>query len=195
MQNKEKSKIGVVHGRFQILHNDHLKYILAAKERCRELVIAITNPDPQLTLEEADDVHRSSPLANPLTYFERYKLVKTAMHSAGQDFDSFYIVPFPISMPERYRFYVPMDAVFFLSIYDDWGRRKQHYFKSLGLKLDILWDIPLKDKGISGTHVRKLMIDNGSWEPLVPVEVAALLKKWQIPERLRQINSSIVKPG
>jgi nicotinamide-nucleotide adenylyltransferase len=39
-------ELGVIHGRFQVLHNDHLRYILAGKELCRHLVVGITNPDP-----------------------------------------------------------------------------------------------------------------------------------------------------
>ena len=39
-------EIGVVHGRFQLFHLDHLKYVLGAKARCRHLVVGITNPDP-----------------------------------------------------------------------------------------------------------------------------------------------------
>lgn len=33
--------IGVVYGRFQILHLKHLEYILAAKMRCRKLYVEI----------------------------------------------------------------------------------------------------------------------------------------------------------
>ena len=37
---------GVIHGRFQVLHNDHLKYLLAGKADASTLVVGITNPDP-----------------------------------------------------------------------------------------------------------------------------------------------------
>lgn len=183
----KKYPVGVVHGRFQILHNDHLKYIMAGKQRCRKLVIAITNPDPELVLPESANSHRGTPAANPLTYYERYQLVQTAMEEAGQNPSSFSIVPLPISMPERYQYYVPLDAVFFLTIYDDWGRRKQQYFNSLGLNIDVLWDVPLSAKGINGTHVRHLMTTGKDWEIYVPRGVADLLKKWQIPNRIRQM--------
>lgn len=185
---KKDYPVGVVHGRFQVFHNDHLKYILAGKERCRELVIAITNPDPELILQESADSHRGTPAANPLTYYERYQLVRAAMTEAGQDPAIYSIVPLPISMPERYRYYVPMDAVFFLTIYDDWGRRKQQYFKSLGLNIDVLWDLPLTEKGVKGTSVRQLMSEGKSWEAYVPKGVADLLKKWRIPSRIRQMH-------
>lgn len=39
---------GVIHGRFHILHNDHLKYLLAGKLARCHLIVGITNPDPTL---------------------------------------------------------------------------------------------------------------------------------------------------
>lgn len=33
--------IGVVCGRFQIFHNEHLQYVMAAKEKCEHLIIGI----------------------------------------------------------------------------------------------------------------------------------------------------------
>ncbi len=47
---------GVIHGRFQILHNDHMRYLLAGKERCEHLVVGITNPDPTLVREDAAEM-------------------------------------------------------------------------------------------------------------------------------------------
>ena len=38
-------KLGAVCGRFQIFHLDHLRYVLAAKERCEHLIVGITSPD------------------------------------------------------------------------------------------------------------------------------------------------------
>ena len=81
--------MGVIHGRFQVLHTDHLRYLLAGKERCQHLVVGITNPDPLLTREDPADPRRGTPLANPLTYFERYTLIRLAAHrsrSAGGGF-------------------------------------------------------------------------------------------------------------
>lgn len=177
--------LGVIHGRFQVLHNDHLKYLLAGKARCDHLVVGITNPDPGRAAEESADPHRSRPLANPLTYYERYCLVRSALREAGVSLASFSIVPLPINQPDDYRHYVPMDAVFFLSIYDDWGRRKKRYFESLGLRVCVLWEISPENKGISGSNVRRMMAEGGAWQHLVPKSVAELLMQWKIPERLR----------
>jgi len=182
---------GVIHGRFQVLHNDHLKYLLASKALCERLVVGITNPDPILTRDDKADPYRSSPQANPLTYFERYAVLRAALTESGLVEATFSIVPLPINLPHLYGHYVPLEATFFLTIYDDWGRRKLKQFQALQLKTKVLWEKPYHEKGISGTHVRQLMANGGNWEELVPPSTAVLLKKWKIPERLRRLDSQI----
>lgn len=179
---------GVIHGRFQLLHNDHLTYLLAGMRLCRHLVVGITNPDPLLTREEETDKKRSGALANPLTYYERYIMVRTVLEEAGIESSRFSIVPLPINLPELYRYYVPMDAVFFLSVYDNWGRQKLAYFHTLGLKTHLLREVSPEEKGISAEDVRRRMQHGEPWEHLVPPCVALLLKKWDIPARLREIQ-------
>ncbi len=179
---------GVIHGRFQILHNDHLKYLLAGKELCRHLVVGITNPDPSQVNHEASDPLRSSDVNNPLTYYERLQLVRNALANAGVSSKAFSIVPLPINTPERYKYYVPMDAVFFLSIYDDWGRQKKSYFESMGLTVHVLWEVTPSEKGISAGDVRDRMMRDEPWEHLVPANLANFLKKWNVAGRLKDVN-------
>jgi len=175
---------GVVHGRFQIFHLDHLKYVLAASQRCRRLIIGITNPDPTLTKVDMANPGRSTPEANPLTYFERCTIIGEVMFVSGLDPRDFLIVPFPVNFPELYRFYVPLDAVFYMTIYDDWGNRKLEIFRSLGLNVEILWAKPPEQKGISSTEVRRRIRRGDEWEHLVPPAAASIMKKMGIPERL-----------
>ncbi|MFX1477704.1 MAG: nicotinate-nucleotide adenylyltransferase [Promethearchaeota archaeon] len=190
MEKKEpKYDIGVIHGRFQVLHNDHIKYLMAGKNLCKYLVVGITNPDPSLTRDSDANPHRSTPIANPLTYYERYLMTEAALIEQGLNHSEFSIVPLPINVPELIRYYVPLDAIFFLTIYDDWGRQKMQYFKYLGLKIHVLWEVPLEKKGISSSDIRKSMIQGGKWEHLVPLSVAKLMKKWQIAQRLKEISS------
>ena len=183
----QKAETGVIHGRFQILHNDHVKYLLAGKQFCRHLVVGITNPDPMLTKKEHEDPQRDNPLSNPLTYYERYILVNEVLLAQGIKSKEFSVVPFPINMPELYKYYVPMDGLFFLTIYDDWGKKKFSIFKSLGLNTHVLWEVPPEKKGISAADVRSLMVDGKPWEHMVPSCVAVLLKKWGIPNRFKKI--------
>ncbi len=132
-------------------------------------------------------MNRSRPLANPLTYYERYVLVRAVLEETGFAPSSFSIVPLPISYPELYRYYVPMDALFFVSIYDDWGRRKLAFFKSLQLATRVLWEVAPGEKGISAQDVRSMMLSGEPWQHLVPPASARLLQAWDIPGRLKRI--------
>lgn len=188
-KSKFKYDLGTIHGRFQILHNDHLKFLLAGKELCKHLIVGITNPDPSLTKHHNSNPHRSQPFANPLTYYERYVMIRKNLLDKNFKLSEFSIVPFPINVPELLRYYVPMDAVFFLSIYDDWGRQKKEYLESLGLKLHILWEVPLEKKGLSGSDIRLSMVNGEPWKHLVPPATAKLVKEWGVIERLKNSNS------
>ena len=190
MESREPNyEIGVIHGRFQVLHNDHIKYLMAGKELCKYLVVGITNPDPSLTRDSDANPHRSTPLANPLTYYERYLMTQAALLEQDLRLREFSIVPFPINVPELIKYYVPLDAIFFLTIYDDWGRQKKDYFQSLGLKIHVLWEVSLEQKGLSSSDIRDLMRKGEKWEHLVPSSVANLMKQWNVAQRLKEISS------
>lgn len=180
-------KIGVIHGRFQILHNDHLKYLLAGKQRCEHLVVGITNPDPSLTKHDAADSIRSDQAANPFTYYERYLMVSAALVEAGLGQEEFSVVPFPINFPHLYGYYVPLDAVFYLTIYDQWGEKKLVLFEDAGLQTEILWRCSPREKGLSATEVRKSIAAGEKWQHLVPPTIARLLQQWEVTARLQDL--------
>ena len=181
--------LGVIHGRFQVLHNDHIKYLMAGKELCKHLVVGITNPDPTLTRDSDANPHRSSSLANPLTYYERYLMIQAALLEQGLRLTEFSIVPFPINVPELIKYYVPLDAIFFLTIYDEWGHQKKNYFQDLGLKIQVLWEVPLEKKGLSSSDIRESMIKGEKWEHLVPSSIVKLMKEWKIAQRLKKLKT------
>ena len=185
-----KYDTGVIHGRFQVFHNDHLKYLLTGKQLCRHMVVGITNPDPSMVRQETADPNRSSLTANSLTYYERYILIHSVMQENDINLSDLSVVPLPINRPDLYKYYVPLDAVFFLSIYDDWGKKKLSYFESLGLKTHIIKEVSLEEKGISASEIRNFMINNQPWEHLVPKRLAHLMKQWKIPARLKKLNQS-----
>jgi nicotinamide-nucleotide adenylyltransferase len=178
---------GIIHGRFQVLHNDHMAYLLAGKERCRHLVIGITNPDPTLTKDDPADAARSTPQANPLNYFERYSMIRAALQEQGISLSDFSIVPLPINFPELYKYYLPMNATFFLTIYDAWGERKLEQFRNLGLKVEVLWRKPIEEKGLRAADIRRHMQQGKPWGHLVPASTRELMKTWDIPERIRTL--------
>ncbi|MHA1235111.1 MAG: adenylyltransferase/cytidyltransferase family protein [Promethearchaeota archaeon] len=181
---------GVIHGRFQILHNDHVKFLLAGKKLCDHLIVGITNPDPSLTKDHDSNPHRSTIIANPMTYYERYVMARETLLENDLELSEFSIVPFPINVPELLKYYVPLDAVFFLSIYDSWGRQKKEYLESLGLKVQVLWEVPLEEKGLSGSDIRSSMLKGEPWEYFLPAAVVKLVKKWDILTRLSELNKN-----
>jgi len=163
---------------------------MAGKEICKHLVVGITNPDPSLTRDSDANPHRSTSVANPLTYFERYLMLQAALLEQGLRFSEFSIVPLPINVPELIKYYVPLDATFFLTIYDEWGQQKKKYFQALELKIHILWEVPLEKKGISSSDIREAMIKNGKWEQFLPPSVVKLMNEWNIAERLKELKSN-----
>ncbi|MBR7146832.1 MAG: hypothetical protein IKD11_03845, partial [Oscillospiraceae bacterium] len=88
-------ELGAVCGRFQIFHSDHLRYVLAAAERCEHLIVGITSPDSAVSPAEAADVNRGRAEANPCTYYERMKMVEGALLEAGLKRDFSTLCPFP----------------------------------------------------------------------------------------------------
>jgi nicotinamide mononucleotide adenylyltransferase len=177
---------GVIHGRFQPLHLGHMEYLLAGKSRCQFLFIGITNPDPGLTSDHSADLKRSLPMSNPLTYYERQILIKDALLEAGVRREEFDIVPFPINYPHLIQYYVPMDSHFFVTIYDDWGRVKAETLRSLGVKVEVMWERSMEDRLTSGTRVRQLLSTQGPWESLVPSVCVRKLQEFGLAERLRK---------
>jgi nicotinamide-nucleotide adenylyltransferase len=180
--------LGFIHGRFQVLHNDHLVYLLAGKSLCERLIIGVTNPDAATTREEATNPERSSRENNPLSFEERKAMIEAALVEAGVDRHAFSVIPFPINYPELLKEHAPRDAVYYLTIYDDWGREKHKRFENLGLNTHVMWERPLNEKGISGTDVRAAMRDGGEWRSLVPPAVATLADRWNLPDRFRELS-------
>ncbi|MDO4742052.1 MAG: adenylyltransferase/cytidyltransferase family protein [Candidatus Saccharibacteria bacterium] len=184
---EEKDKVGVIHGRFQLLHNDHMKYLLAGKERCEHLIIGICNPEVDLTKYTDANPHRSKKSSNPLTYFERMECIKNAMIEAGVKREEFDIVPFPINFPDKIFNYVPLDAKFYMTIYDDWGEEKLKSLRDeLNLDVEVLWRVTLDKKGISASDVRKCIQKGASWREYVPKSVYDYIRKHKLDLRIKK---------
>jgi cytidyltransferase-like protein len=171
---EDRARVGVVHGRFQPLHLGHLEYLLAAQRLCQTLVVGITSPDPWLRGSEPTNSVRGEPEANPFTFYERYLMVQRSLRGAGVDPAATQIVPFPHSYPERLCHYAPIDALYFLTIYDAWGEAKLQRFQDLGLRTRVLWR---RDWRLtSGTEVRALIRGGGPWQPLLPDAVVPVIE-------------------
>lgn len=180
-------KIGVIHGRFQVLHNDHMKYLLEGKKRCEHLIIGICNPEVDLTKYTEANPHRSKKSSNPLTFYERAMCIKNAMIEFGIKREEFDIVPFPINFPEKIYNYVPLDAKFYITIYDEWGKEKYKILKdSLNLDIEVLREVTLAEKGISASDIRKNIQEGKNWRDMVPNSVYEYIVQNKLDKRIRE---------
>ncbi|MCZ6672423.1 MAG: nicotinate-nucleotide adenylyltransferase [Verrucomicrobia bacterium] len=183
-----QSHVGIVHGRLQPLHNEHLKkYILAAYKQCEFLIVGITNPDPALTGEHAAAPHRTQEASNPFTYYERALIVQASLLEAGLGWEDFMVVPFPINKPEYIKYYVPTDATFFMTIYDKWGHAKRELLENQGFRVEVLCEEESRDGTISSTQIRERMAHSGPWEKLVPEAAARVIKQRKLDQRVARL--------
>lgn len=181
---KTKKRIGVIHGKFQVLHKGHIEYLLEGKKRCDFLYIGITNPDLYLIKEHVADKNRSNPKSNPFMYYERMEMIRDALLEEGIKREEFEIVPFPINNPELIKFYVPITATFFITIYDEWGWYKHNLLTKMELAVDLMWVRNMSERFTSGTEVRNLIAKDNEWEHLVPNTVVRYMKKNKLDKRI-----------
>ena len=179
-------QLGAVCGRFQIFHNDHLQYVLAAKARCERLIVGITSPDKSVNPLEAVDPHRALDEANPCTYYERMKMVEAVLLEAGMQREDFDIVPFPIGRPELLRFYIPFGTCIYVTILDEWGHCKTERLRDFGYSVTVLWE--KKEKLISSSMIRKRIIEGKEWHQFVPKATWRYVTETGINQRIREYS-------
>lgn len=172
-----------VHGRFQPFHNGHAEYVTAAVARCDFLWVGITQVEvTRLQSDPLQPAHRYDPEENPLTYWERVRIVQAALTDIV-DPRQFVIVPFPIERPEMLHNYVPEHALAFTTIYDKWNRTKIQLLEDSGYSVEVLWE--RTEKAVAGSEVRhRMRVGDNSWRELVPPAAARALDGLHIPDRL-----------
>ena len=179
-------KTGAVCGRFQIFHLDHLAYVLAAAQKCEHLIIGITSPDASVSPEEATDQNRGKAKENPCTYYERMKMIESALLEAGLRRDRFDIVPFPIGKPELLQYYLPDEATVFVTILDQWGYAKKERLEEYGYRVFVLWE--REEKRLSSTMIRKCIMQDQEWREFVPDATYKYVTEQGIDERIKRIS-------
>lgn len=164
--------IGVVCGRFQIFHNGHLAYVLAAKARCARLVVGITSLNPAKAAEQD----------NPCSYYERMQMIESVLLEAGVPREEFDIVPLPLCTPEQISFYLPQDACIFVAICDVHDHTRAARLREAGWRVEVLWE---REAELSGATVREQIRRGGNWDALVPGATYRYLAAFNIDLRIR----------
>ena len=172
-----RARRGMIHGRFQPFHLGHFDYLRGAAERCDEVFVGITNPDPTRIRPEPSDPLRHLPESNPWTYVERLLMVKAAAADIGVEPGTVHVIPFPVNEPELWPAYVPDGVTQYLRLFSEWGGTKLERLQEAGYEVVVL------DRGaqkeISGADVRERLRDGGNWESLVPAGVAKVIRELQ----------------
>ena len=101
------TEFGMVHGRFQPFHNEHLDYVLKGLARSMTLVVGVTNPDPSERIPESTSAHRHLAESNPFTFFQRTEMIIQSLIDCGINLSKISIVPFHLSRPDLWPYYLP----------------------------------------------------------------------------------------
>lgn len=101
------------------------------------------------------------------------ELVLGSLKDARVDLERIRIVPFPINKPELLKYYVPLEAVHMITVFDDWGTSKVEKLRQRGLQVKI---IEMR-KVTTGTEVRRRFLTGQSLNNLVPPYVIDFLER------------------
>lgn len=174
---------GAVHGRFQPLHNGHITYIKAAKDRCDFLWVGITQYlRTHLVAVEGAGLYRSTVENNPLTYHERYNLVREALPKAGIPQSEFAIVPFPLEQPSHLEEFIPSTIPMFTAVCEEWNRVKINFLQEAGYIVEVVWEGP---KEFSGQEIRRLISERSTdVTQMVPQATVGTIQRLRLWERL-----------
>ena len=167
-----------VTGRFQPVHEDHLRLFRAACTDGDRLVVALTNPDPGSRPVDATSEHRHRADANPFTYYERVELLTAAL--SGDDrlppgaAARVRLVPFDLARPEHWCHYVPLSAVQYVGVHGAWEREKARRLGAQGYRV-----VEVRGEGRSrrtSTAIRSALRAGHDWERLVPPATVPVLR-------------------
>ena len=175
MQQPAQPRYGMIHGRFLPFHLGHREYLRLALDRCETLLIGITNADPTQIAEEAEATHRHRPAANPYTFFERLVMIREAVRDEGIPLERVVLLPFPVNLPNRWRYYLPPDVRHYLRVFSPWEQAKVERLREHGYEVEVLQ--PGVEKQIEATEVRRRMTAGEDWEALVPAAVARVIRE------------------
>jgi nicotinamide-nucleotide adenylyltransferase len=167
---------GLYIGRFQPFHRGHLGAIKDILREVDELVIVIGS---------AQYSHR---LNNPFTAGERMVMIRRALEEAGLAYTRFWVVP----VPDVHLHMLWVSAV------EGYTPRFDVVYSNEPLTRRLFIEAGYEVKAIrfherklySSTEIRKRMLEDKSWEELVPKSVAAFIKEVDGVNRLQDLNKS-----
>ena len=165
---------GILIGRMQPVHNGHMQIIKKILEEVDEIIIGIGSA--QISHE----------LKDPFTAGERIVMMNQALADMGVDPSRYYIIPMQdINFNAIWVSHVKMLTPPFSIVYSGNSLVKQ-LFSEEGFDVR---QPPLYDRlHLSGTEVRRMILEDDDWEDLVPEATVNLLKEINGIERLKNLS-------
>ena len=165
---------GILIGRMQPVHNGHMEVIKRILEEVDEIVIGIGSA--QLSHEVKD----------PFTAGERVLMMTQALAEIDVDPSRYYIIPMQdINFNAIWASHVKMLTPPFSIVYSGNPLVKQ-LFAEEGYEVR---QPPLYDRiHLSGTEVRRRILENENWQELVPKATVNLLKEIDGINRLKNLS-------
>jgi len=190
-------KLGAAQGRFHMIHWGHMEYLLECKKKCEFLYIGISDCDPsnsyfhqEYTESGSNDLYRS--IKHPIytfTYFERARMIAESLILEGVPQSEFMVVPFPVHFPHLLKYYVPQQAVVYITIYDEWGEQKPGLFESLGYKTDVLWRRSMQERFTTATEVRRRIASGEDFRDLIPEGAYKVIEEFGLKDALMKCDA------
>ena len=165
---------GILIGRMQPVHNGHMQVISRILEEVDEIIIGIGSA--QISHE----------LKDPFTAGERVVMMSQALSDMDVDSSRYYIIPMQdINFNAVWVSHVKMLTPPFSIVYSGNPLVKQLFFEE-GFEVR---QPPLYDRlHLSGSEVRRRILNDEDWKELVPQATVDLLKEINGVERLRNLS-------
>lgn len=165
---------GILIGRMQPVHKGHMQVINKILEEVDEIILGIGSA--QLSHDRK----------NPFTAGERVVMLKKALVEYEIDPSRYYIIPMEdINFNAIWPSHVKMMTPPFSIVYSGNSLVKQ-LFKENGIDVK---NPPLYDRlHLSGTEVRKRMIEKSNWKELVPNATVNVVNEINGLERLKNLS-------
>ena len=165
---------GILIGRMQPVHNGHMQVIKKILEEVDEIIIGIGSA--QLSHEIKD----------PFTAGERIVMINQALAEMDVNPSRYYIIPMQdINFNAIWASHVKMLTPPFSIVYSGNSLVKQ-LFTEEGYEVR---QPPLYDRlHLSGTEVRKRILEDGDWQELVPKATADVINEINGVERLKNLS-------
>ncbi len=163
-----------------------MEYIVKAFSQADHLFVGLTQPNIRDLLPTPSASHRSDHYANPLTYFERQRLITEALLDGGYPRERFDIIPFPIETPELLPDFLSTSVVCLTTVYDEWNRDKVRRLQGVGYEVVVLWDRDVKT--YQGSVVRDaIRLADPVLAAMVPPATERAVQSLHLAERLSEL--------